>query len=135
MTGWHAIDLEQLQRRLETDNLERVPADVRRSREDVEVGGVVETARVDRHQRKRRRGILDAAAQPDDRACRDESQLGLGHRECASAALRLPTMRTICARSVSLPTRSARITSAPVVLMVPPTVRLPISFPPAPARR
>ena len=38
---------------------------------------------------------------------------------CASA-----TMRTICARSVSLPTRSARITKLPVPFTVPPVTRL-----------
>ena len=42
---------------------------------------------------------------------------------CAS-----PTMRTICASSVSAPTRSARITSVPVPLIVPPVTRAPGSF-------
>ena len=42
---------------------------------------------------------------------------------CASA-----TMRTICASSVSAPTRSARITKPPVPLTVPPVTRLPGVF-------
>ena len=39
-----------------------------------------------------------------------------------------PTMRTICASSVSAPTRSARITTVPVPLIVPPVTRAPVSF-------
>ena len=42
---------------------------------------------------------------------------------CAS-----PTIRTICASSVSLPTRSARNSSVPVPLMVPPVTRSPGAF-------
>ena len=37
-------------------------------------------------------------------------------------------MRTICAKSVSLPTRSARMTKLPVPLTVPPVTRLPLVF-------
>ena len=49
---------------------------------------------------------------------------------CTGARLRCasPTMRTICARSVSLPTRSARITNVPVPLTVPPVTRAPAIF-------
>ena len=49
---------------------------------------------------------------------------------CTGARLRCAslTMRTICARRVSLPTRSARITSVPVPFTVPPVTRLPSLF-------
>ena len=49
---------------------------------------------------------------------------------CTGARLRCAslTMRTICERSVSLPTRSARITKVPVPFTVPPITLAPLDF-------
>ena len=83
-----------------------------------------------------KRGSGPQTYQATNAAIATTTTAGTNHADTTSASRWIgarvrwasPTIRTICASTVSLPTRSARITKLPVPLMVAPVTRRPASL-------